>query len=226
MFHDHIENLKNKLEGKSTKEKIGYFFYYYKFHALGILFALFILGSLISGLIDSKKEPSIYVAMINSGLFDSNSTELLNGYVLSRLIDTDKHPATLDISMQLNRDTTVNVNAATSDYQVFMAFLQSGLIDVVIGTPDVVSQYASIHAFQNLLDVLPSDLASQLEDDLCYFETEDGEKVPLAISVKNNPKVTDGDAFAFEDEVVLALTTTSKHPETGIDFIRYLYEKK
>ena len=95
---DEIREQRKKLSGMTSKQKISYIIYYYKFHFLGALFVLTILISLIHSIV-TKKEISLYCAMINSLPYDSEFTVLREDFSEYAGIDLNENEVVIDCTM-------------------------------------------------------------------------------------------------------------------------------
>ena len=87
MIQEEIKDQQKKMEGKSFQEKFQYFWYYYKVHVFAVLFTILVIVLFANAIMKDSKEPSIYVALINSALTAEADTPLLEEYVTLRGIE-------------------------------------------------------------------------------------------------------------------------------------------
>ena len=223
MIKEEVKEQQSKMKDKSRREKAGYFWYYYKVHVIVSVVVVIALISLVRGIVENSKVPSIYVAMVNSNLFDSSESSLVDDFANSRKFDVDKHPAKFDVSYQMTEGVADNTSLGSS--QKLMALLSSKDIDVLIANEWVIKDYAEMAAFANLKETLPNDLYEKVADDLIYFEYEDDGKVPIGIDISDNPKITADNTYKEDTPPIVTIGNNSERQETAIDFIRYLYEE-
>lgn len=212
-----------KLKDKPLKEKISYFWYYYKFYVIGVIVGIICLIIFISGYMESTKEPSIYVALINSGYMSIAETSLMDDYVESRNINTASSPARFDISISMTQGTADNASVANS--QKLMALFQTHAMDVIISDAWVLEEYASLSAFGNLEALLPEDLYEKVQDRLYFYTFPDGSRIPIGFYGDELPKLMEDPGYSKDNPPVVAISGTTDRPESAVDFIRYLLEE-
>ncbi len=211
-----------KLKDKPLKEKISYFWYYYKFYVIGVIVGIICLIIFIRGYMESMKEPSIYVALINSGYMSIAETSLMDDYVESRNINTASSPARFDISISMTQGTADNASVANS--QKLMALFQTHAMDVIISDAWVLEEYASLSAFGNLEALLPEDLYEKVQDRLYFYTFPDGSRIPIGFYGDELPKLMEDPGHSKDTPPVVAISGTTDRPESAVDFIRYLLE--
>lgn len=213
----------NKLKDRPLKERLSYFWYYYKFYVIGIFVGIIFIFIFIKGYTESTKEPSIYVALINSGYMSAAETSLMDDYVKSRNIDTDSSPARFDISISMIKDSADNASVANS--QKLMALFQTHAMDIIISDAWVLEEYASLSAFGDLQALLPADLYQKVQDRLYYYTFSDGKTVPIGFYADNLPKVMGNKGYSTDNPPIVTISGTTDRPESAVDFIRYLLEE-
>lgn len=221
MLRDEIAENREKMKEKSKWERFKYFMYYHWKHLALIVVAVCCVVSLILHLIEASKEPSIYIAMVNCNIYSTDQTDLLSDYVLSRNIDTDLNPATLDVNLQMEEDRNSNLDVANSEK--LSAFFLNGKIDVLIAPETVIESCATQAYLANAETTLPEDLYQEFEDRLIYHTYEDDGKVPVAVYVGDLDKIS----ALYDDEIepYLAIGNLSSRQDTAVDFLRYLLEE-
>lgn len=212
-----------KLKDKPLKEKISYFWYYYKFHTLGTILGIICLVVFIQGYRESTKEPSIYLTLINSRYMSVTETTLLDDYVASREIDTDAHPAKFDISISMTQGSADEASVANS--QKLMALFQTHAMDIIISDGWVLDEYASLSAFGDLEALLPPDLYEKIQDKLYYYTFPDGRTIPIGFYADGLQKIMKDHAYSTDNPPIIAISGTTDRPDRAVDFIRYLLEE-
>ena len=223
MIRDEVKEQQKKLEGKTFEEKFQYFWYYYKIHVFAILFAIISLSLFISAAIKDSKEPSIYVALINSNLASEQDTTLLSDYVTSRNIDIEVHPAKIDFTMHMSATTADDASMASS--QKYMSMLNTGKADLILCDKWIIDEYAILDAYENLETYLAPEDYAKIKDQLYYCEVNGKGKIPVAFYASNVDKVLTDSLYGKKECPLIAICRTSKRKETAADFIKFLLEK-
>lgn len=220
MLKDEIAKNKETMKDKSGRERFKYFCYYYW---KPVVLSLIVIGCIISfilHLIESGRESSIYVALVNCNIISEEQTDLVSDYVLSRNIDTDANPARLDVGLQMSENRNDNLDVANS--QKLSAFLESGSIDVLIAPEWTIESCANQAYLSNIETVLPKDLYVQLENRLIYHTYEDDGRVPVALYVGDLPRIRS--LYEADEKPYFAIGNITERKETAVDFLRYLLE--
>lgn len=212
----------SRLKGKPFREKLGYFWYYYKFHTLGTLFSILCIVMFVIAYRQSSKEPSIYVALINSNYVSVAETPLMDDFVESRSIDTKAHPARFDISISMTDGLADNGSVANS--QKLMALFKGHTVDVLVADQWVIEEYASLSAFCDLKELLPDELYAQIEDKLFYYTDENGKTAAIGFYGDSLSKLMANNSYSSEKPPIVTIASTTERTDTAVDFIRYLLE--
>jgi len=223
MIRDEIKEQQQKMEGKSRKEKFQYFWYYYKVHVtvgiLAIIGVIYLINTIVSG----SREPSIYVALINSTIYTDEETTLLSDYVLSRGIDEKEHPAQLDYSMRIQYPATDNISIISA--QQLTAHMNLGNVDVYVCEKQLIDEYAPLDAFENLEELLPDALLQEISDKLYYVQIDGKGRVPVAFFADEVSRIQEDEIYANDVTPLVAVGRTSQRKEAAADFIQYLFEE-
>lgn len=222
MIRDEVKEQQKKLENKSPKEKFQYFWYYYKVHVFFVLFAIVSISLFVSAAIKDSKEPSIYVALINSGLSSEDDTTLITEYVTSRNIDIDKHPAKIDFTLHMSPNSADNASMASS--QKYMSMLSTGKADIILCDKWIIDEYAILDAYENLESYLAPEDLEKIKDDLYCCEVNGKGKIPVAFYANNVEKVLTDSLYENKECPLIAICRTSTRKETAADFIHYLLD--
>lgn len=220
MLKDEIAKNKEMMKDKSGWERFKYFCYYYWKPVALFLIALCCIIAFIRHFIESGKESSIYVTLVNCNIISEEQTDLVSEYVRSRNIDTGAHPARLDVALQMSENRNDNLDVANS--QKLTAFLESGNIDVLIAPEWTIESCANQAYLSDIEAVLPKDLYERLKDRLIYHTYEDDGKVPVAIYVGDLPRIQA--LYETDEKPYFAIGNMTERKETAVDFLKYLLE--
>lgn len=147
---DEFKEEREALKHGTPKEKLSYFFYYYKWHVLTVILVLIAVTSLVSQLL-SRKETAFYIALINA-IDLSASGSPSRDFEDYAGIDTDSFSVVYDTSMRM--DFTAMTEESINSSEKFVVYLAARELDVVISDENVIRQYAHNETFYDLRDFL------------------------------------------------------------------------
>ena len=187
-----VKPTKKKEEGlkfNSFKERIEYYWDYYKW-TVGVAVALvFIAFMLVRSVIIEMKPPIIYIAMMNAHMDSPGDATFGDDYGNQRgldpksgsiKMDTDFiHPMTID-DAALNNDTII------ASMQRFTAAVTTSNIDIAITNPWVLKDYMENEIFYNLEEIYTEEELKQLEDLLWYEADSTGKQVPVGVIINGH----------------------------------------
>lgn len=213
-FREEREALKNG----PLLDRIKNFWFYYKVHTVvAILSVTMIVGFIYS--IVTQKEEVFYAAFLNSYTENDNESFMkeFSEYIG---IDTSKYATYVDTTMAITTDRNTTSYASV---QKFMAFNLSDVIDVLIGTEDIISYYAEDMAFHNLEDVLSDEQLEKYADKLFYAEDENGNSIPVGIIIENSV-ILDKYGYYPDQTIYFGVMSTSDNYEYSAAFLDFLLE--
>ena len=216
---DEIREQRQKLKGKSPKEKLAYFWEYYKVPALIILLVVIFGSDLIYNIVTKKAiaMEAAFVNMVTAEDFDSEQEAA--GFVTWAGIDSKEYEAVFDTGIYIDYDggdeyTAVNI-------QKVMAMISARALDVILADDSYLEQTADEGYYADLSEVLPEELLAQFEaeDKVLYRDIpEDGKgEIPIAVDVRDS-------SFFLSHEVPSWFTVVinAEHPETAVKFLEYM----
>ncbi len=216
---DEIREQRQKLKGKSPKEKLAYFWEYYKVPALIVLLVVIFGSDLIYNIVTKKAivMEAAFVNMVTAEDFDSEQEAA--GFVTWAGIDPKEYEAVFDTGIYIDYDggdeyTAVNI-------QKVMAMISARALDVILADDSYLEQTADEGYYADLSEVLPEELLAQFEaeDKVLYRDIpEDGKgEIPIAVDVRDS-------SFFLSHEVPSWFTVVinAEHPETAVKFLEYM----
>lgn len=216
---DEVREQQAKLKGRPWKEKLSYFWEYYKIHTLVILCVLFLGGNLIYT-VATARESAVGVAFVNTYLPEGTDTDRFSDEFLAYAgIDAKEYEASLYTEMYIRYDRVDETSYA--NMQKIVANVAAKAIDVILCDKTYLDSAAAEGMFANLEDVFPAEILEQNKDRLLYMDLpgDDAGEVPVAISVLDSPRLWDGHESAWFTVIVNA-----PHPETAVKFFHFLTE--
>ena len=216
---DEIREQRQKLKGKSPKEKLAYFWEYYKVPALIVLLVVIFGSDLIYNIVTKKAiaMEAAFVNMVTAEDFDSEQEAA--GFVTWAGIDPKEYETVFDTGIYIDYDggdeyTAVNI-------QKVMAMISARALDVILADDSYLEQTADEGYYADLSEVLPEELLAQFEaeDKVLYRDIpEDGKgEIPIAVDVRDS-------SFFLSHEVPSWFTVVinAEHPETAVKFLEYM----
>jgi len=220
-LQDEIREQNAKLKGAPLKDKLAYYKEYYLKITLVVIACAVFVGYLIYSIVTAPDDTA-FAAYFFNDTGDSSSTELLDGFVEYIGLDTKKHEAYID--------ATMNYSAEGTDYydgyvglEKSMAVIASKELDLIIGDEEAFDYYARSEVFADITTVLPEDLQEQFADKLYYYTSEEtGETIAVGIDVSDAPMLQ---KYHYYDDVQAwcGFIVNSDSLDNAVSFIRYLY---
>lgn len=223
MIRDEIKQEQGKLKDMTFPQKLKYFWDYYKFHTIVTICIIVALVTLVRDIVLNSREPSIYVAMLNSNYYSAAELTILDDFTKDRAIDTDVNPATLDLSIHF--DDSISVDIAMVAHEKFLSLLGNGEMDVLVCEADTIDEYAPLGGFVNLEDFLPKELLTTHKEKLYYSKDTEGKEFPAGIYVDKCSKIKNNQVYPTEIKPIAAISAKSVHTDAAVDFIQYLFEE-
>ena len=225
-FKERLHEEAAKLKEMSFKDKFWYIWEYYKFPIIGVIIAVFLVGSIGSAMYNNRFDTALSCAVLNSR-YDSEALTVDQYFNegFRAFIGLDENTKIdVDYSMSPTFDESAMNEYSYAELAKLTAMISSKGLDVMIGRPDVIDHYGEMDGFLNLEEALPPDLYEQVKDYLypvtnaetgqesfCGLRLEDtsfGEKTGLIL-----------------DNPVLTVMSNSPHTDTAIQLIRYIFEQ-
>lgn len=219
-MHDEIREQNAKLKDAPLKEKIAYFQEYYLKTTILIVIGVIFVGYLAYSVLTAPSDTA-FAAFFYNDTGDSSNTELIDGFTAYMNIDTEKHEAYIDTTMNYSPDNN-NYDAYMS-LEKSMAVISTGELDVIVGDTDTIDYFARGECLHDITTVLPDDLLAQFQDKLYYAKSgENGELIPAGIYVTDSPKLNQY-YYYVDKEPVLGFVVNSNSIDNAIAFLRYIY---
>lgn len=245
---DEFREEREALKHGTPKQKIQYFFDYYKWYVIGGAAVLIFAGWLIHDMVTSTRY-AFFGAFINTFEAEEQSEAFLADFREQLLPDSAKYTVGIDTSMSIaygsaDEETYVSVQKLT-------VYLASGDLDVVAMDAATFDQYASTDSFYDLRELLTTEQLSRYASSLYYIDMAEvdakeeaanngdyeyiipeydhfdpasmADPYPLAICIQDSQKL-EGCYYFTEDVVPMAVPLNTKHLDEVLTFIDYLME--
>ncbi len=163
---DEFKEQREAMKQKSFRERLDYFWYYYKTTTIiTVCVAVFAIIMIVD--VVTAKDTAFYVTFLNC-FPTGRDTEFMDEFGELTDIDFDKYDIYLDTSLRLNLDeySQASLNAA----QKFLAMAATGEIDVVVSDRDLFSTYADNGNFMSVDNYLTEEQMERYKDYFYYFD--------------------------------------------------------
>ena len=164
--YDEYKDVRESIKDKPFKEKMAYFWYYYKIHTIVGIFLLILLAVFIKDRVNNKEYA--YTCTLVNAVPVNEATGFMDEFVATTDIDTSKYIAYLDDQVQFSFEGYDQTSMAMM--QKFVAMVYAGDIDNVVMEHDLFTNYANNEAFIDLRTVLTPEEIEKYEDYFFYID--------------------------------------------------------
>lgn len=216
---------KKALSTMSRKEKLTYFWDYYKIHVLVAVALIAVAVSFIYQYM-TNKDYGFYAALINAGMTDPDqdlASQWADGFQEYAQIDPAEYQVYIDTSYSLSDDTVSQYGMASQ--QKLIAMLQVGTISVVTAETETFEKYAQAELFRPLEEFLSAEELKKYSPYIYYTDAatfgQGGEEEDYGAAATQEPSSLDIDhrspsGMAQPVAVGIVLTEDNMLAEAGL----------
>lgn len=209
---DEIREQQQKLKGKSLKEKLQYFWYYYKVHTVVVLFVVIFLATMTRDIL-SAKDYTFYGVMLNAVNLSGDSIEAAFGEYAE--LDLETYECFIDTDSTLSYRTATQYDMATS--QKLIALVQTKDLDALVFDSEIYNNYANNGMVADLTTLYTPEELQKYEDRLYYVDKAQIDRADEDPDYKNEALAfLDGNETITNDDI-LKEAETHRHPENMED---------
>ncbi len=210
-IRDEIREQTQKTKEMTRKEKLGYFWMYYKVPFLATIIGIIVLISCIHSAM-THKDDALCAMLINadSSAMPTTTIDTWDKDLSSQLgIDTSKYQIYIDYSTSLSLYS--NDQYALSNTEKFAAMCAANQIDDVICDDTMFEYYAQFQYYKDLSTVLTKDELAKYEGQIYYtdkstFDNTDAENFDA--SEITDRKIDHHDPSTMKDPVAVGIYVT------------------
>lgn len=240
---DEFKEERNAIRQKSLKEKISYFFDYYKWHTVAVVVITVAVISMIIHLAN-RKDCALYVCLLNTMAYDQTE-DYIQRFEEYAGIDREDYEVTFDTSMYIEIGGRDSVTATS--FQKLTVYTAAGDLDVIVTDPEIIEYYVDQGIFYDLRQILSPEQIALYEPYFFYVdqviidaiqaagardETYEAvfsdprqpetmkEPIPVGIFLDDCQRLKENVEF-FDEENVLSVLINSSNVETALKFIDF-----
>lgn len=164
---DEFKEEREALKHGTPKQKLRYFWDYYKWHAIAVIAAILILIFSIREIV-TRKDTAFYACFLNLARYNYTTDEAESIYAFAEFagIDTDRYRLFFDTSIQIGMGTGTDNDSA----QKLFAYLFAAEIDVMVSDLDSILIYAYQGDFNDMRDLLSEEQFAACQDSFYYID--------------------------------------------------------
>ncbi|MCM1191556.1 MAG: hypothetical protein NC123_09185 [Butyrivibrio sp.] len=244
---DEFKEERAAMKNGTPRQKLAYFFDYYKWHVvLGVVAVIFAV-SLICQII-TNKETAFDAMLLNASPYDASAEEEnAAAFAAYAGIDAKKSKIIYDTSVQFGSEVSTDYYAA----QQIMVHVSAAEVDVMAGDTSYLLQYAYMGDFYDLRELLSSEQLDKYRDFFYYIDGTVAEEIEAARkNYESEYEPVYGDPMRPEDmqdpipvglflpedcfllqnyffrgeQPVISVLINTKHPETASAFLDFLLQ--
>lgn len=225
------EEQKKALSTMSTKEKLAYFWEYYKIHTLATIIIVVIVVSLVRQVVTSK-DIGFYAVLIDAVTTDSNYglNEIWNEeFQEYAQIDPDEYEVSIDTSVTLSE--SVDVEYMVANQQRLLAMLMAGNVSAFVAHTETFETYAQFEYFYDIESLLSTEELEKYGQYLYYTDAATFDKssdIPSDEENKQNDRgnlvINHRDPATMEQPVAVGIILTEDNKIARAGYYAYLKE--
>lgn len=243
---DEFREEREALKHGTLKQKVSYFFDYYKWHTIAVIAVVAMTGSILGNVLFGK-DTAFYAALVNAAALPP--AEAYNqGFAEYAGIDTAHYDLSFDSSLPVSLTAPDEQTMATR--QKLLVYVASQEIDVLLAAGDVMDQYVYNDTFWDLREVLSEEQLAKYSPFFYYMDMAVMEEleaardslevnftkypdprqpdlmcnpVPVGIYLDNAHTLKESYYFSG-GEPVIGVVVNTKRPETASKYIDYILQ--
>jgi len=243
---DEFKEERAALKNGTLKQKLSYFFDYYKWYVVVGIIAIIFFSSLIHQMV-TRKDIAFYALLLNASYSSPEESESPDAFAAYAGIDTDEFDIVYDASIQIGTGTVEDFQAS----QALMVHITAADLDVMISDLGSLRNYAYLGDFYDLRDLLSAEQLDRYESSFYYIDKTVAEEIQTAnedLNYEYEPVYGDPlrpenmqdpipvgillpkDCSLLQDYIfpdtapAVSVMINSKHPETALRFLDFLMQ--
>lgn len=242
---DEFREEREALKHKPLRERLSYFFYYYKWHLAAVAAGAFLILSL-AGQLAGRKDTALYAVLVN-GTELAPGAQYSQGFADYLGLDLQESQVIFDASLRINPGGHDQITVASG--KKLMVYVASNEADIFISDPATMELYAVNGIFYDLRDFLTEEqtaayspcfyyvdqgVMDAMKDNLDYSYTPGGQDprdpltmedpVPVGIFLDNAAALKESYSFSG-GQAVIAVVANTQRPEAARSCLDYILQQ-
>lgn len=223
------EQQKQAFSTMNSKEKLAYFWDYYKIHVLVLIVVIVMVSTFIYQYV-TNKDYGFYVSLVNAAITDQNenlASEWAAEFQEYAGIDPKEYQVYIDTSVILSEDMSSSYSVSNEEKMFIMA--QVGTINAIIAETESFEKYSQLEYFYNLENVLSAEEIEKYRPyfyytDAATFDTGDDDTFYEASEQKDPGALTINhrDPSCMEQPIAVGIILTSDNQLADAGYYAYL----
>lgn len=223
------EEQKQALSTMNTKQKLAYFWDYYKIHTLVAIVIIAMAASLIKQYVTSK-DYGFYAALINAVSTDSNYglAEIWNEEFLEYAqIDPNEYDVYIDTSISMRE--SIDAQYMIANQQRLLAMLHTGSVSAIVADTETFETYSQFEYFYDLESIFPKETLEKYGLYLYYTDAATFDQANDIPNDDENPQndranliIDHRDPSAMEQPVAVGIILTEDNMIADAGYYAYL----
>lgn len=243
---DEFKKEREAMKNGTPKQKLAYFWDYYKWH---VIIGVIVLATAVSFIYQAatRKSIALYAMLLNATEYNfmEDSSGNTSAFAEYAGIDESKYDIMYDTSVQLG-----SVDDYTSA-QKLMVYIAAAELDVIVSDSDTLTKYAYQENFHDLRQLLTEEQLAAYQDSFYYIDGAVAEEIsdaseagnydfvpdyadphrpedmkdPIPVGIflpENSPFLTN---YYFRgDEVTVGVLVNTERPEQALAFVDFLMQ--
>ena len=213
-----------QVQGKTLKQKLGYIWDYYHLWIIGLVCLICFGAFVIHQARTALKDHWFYLTITNTRQDVGTNSDLWKGYVDYTGYDVTQKM--VEFNDEIYFDYSKNRAAGNKYYEVFVATVDSGVLDAVTMEPEDLSLLGESGRLMDLRDERCGAIYEKYKDRLIYSIPYDKEystePVPVGIDISDSILISK--YHIYTDGCALGIGAQSSNIEAAEKFLDYIYE--
>jgi hypothetical protein len=213
---------KEKYRELSKKQKKEYIWEYYKYHIVGIVSLLLIIGSLINTwFINPPAKAAVSITFMNKYI-NTDETDEIKNELVKLIITEEDHNKDVFINNYFLTDNIENADLDMASNTKFMANISAKELDVIILNKEKFENLSAIGTFLELDKLMLNDELDKIKDKLVKQKNIDTSKYGYyGIDVTDNEKLK---SIMGDGEKIMCIINNTTRLEESIKVINWFLQ--
>lgn len=244
---DEFKEERAALKNGTLKEKLLYFWYYYKWHTFAFIVIVFIVCSLLNNFLN-RKDIGFYGVFLNSVETGANP-DYSSDFAEAAGIDLNEYEVYFDSTVFIDLETMDQATVASS--QKMMVYIAAGDLDMVVTDTGSLEHYAYLDTLVDLRTLMTQEQIEKYEPYFYYVDkkvvdeksaavdnidmdyvpdypkdpfdpSSMAEPVPVGVCMDSCEVLRENYRFK-EGNLVFSIFSTSKHTDLALNYLEYTF---